>query len=84
MINKQYEEDLRIDCGKGNTFIFCSETLAKLGKDLIRELKNRIQWNWITMKAIKEIYGENFFNELFKDIEETEEWTLFSDETQIF
>lgn len=83
MINKQYEESIRIDFGKGNTFIFCNETLAKLGKDLIRELKNEIDWSFITMKCIKEVYGEQFYNELFKGTEE-EEWWVLGNENQIF
>ena len=78
MINKEYEESLRDSEREGSTFIFCSDTLAKLGKDLIRELKNRIQWNWITMKVIKETYGEQFYDELFKGTEEEEDilWNL--------
>ena len=72
MINKQYEESLRDRVQDGSTFIFCTETIAKLGKDLIRELKNRIQWNWITMITIKDIYGEAFYNELFKGTDQEE------------
>ena len=78
MINKEYEESLRYHFEDGHTFIFCSETLAKFGKDLIRELKNRIQWNWITMKVIKETYGEQFYNEIFKGTDE-EESVLFNE-----
>lgn len=74
MINKQYVESLRYNLDEGNTFIFCTETLAKLGKDLIRELKNRIQWNWVTMKCVEKTYGEQFYNELFKGTEEEEWW----------
>ena len=83
MINKQYVESLRYNLDEGETFIFCSETLAKLGKDLIRELKNRIQWNWVTMKCIKKTYGEQFYDELFKGTEEGEWWSEGA-ENQIF
>ena len=74
MTKEEWRDSIRHSILEGSTFAFCSETLATIGKDFIRELGNRIVWNRIGMQTIKEIYGEQFYDELFKGTEEEEDY----------